>query len=50
MDPREFELVTMLRRALMRYGTQRVMEALLQRIKTTRSNAELLLMLQKQAI
>jgi len=49
-DPQEHELVNLMRRALMRYGTQRVMEALLQRIKTTSSNAELLLMLQKQAI
>ena len=33
-----------------RFGPQRAMEALVQRVKTTSSNAELLLMLQKQAI
>ncbi len=49
-DPQEMQLITLMRRALMRYGTQRVMEALLQRVKTTQNNAELLLMLQKQAI
>ena len=49
-DPQELLLINMMRRALMRYGTQRVMETLLQRIVTTSSNAELLLMLQKQTI
>ncbi len=49
-DPQEHQLITLMRRALMRYGNQRAMEALLQRAKTTRNNAELLLMLQKQTL
>ena len=49
-DPRELELTNLLRRALLRSGPQRIMEALLQRVKTTNSNAELLLMLQKQTL
>jgi transcription termination factor Rho len=46
--PQEQQLINLLRRALMRFGTQRVMESLLEKLKTTRNNAELLLMLQKQ--
>jgi transcription termination factor Rho len=49
-DPQELDLINLMRRTLMRYGPQRVMETLLQRVRTTRSNAELLLMLQKQTI
>ena len=49
-DPEEFRLINLMRRALVRYNPQRAMEALLERVKTTRSNAELLLMLQKQVV
>ena len=49
-DPQEMQLVTLLRRGLMRFGSQRVMEALVEKVKKTSSNAELLLMLQKQVI
>jgi len=47
-DPQELQLVNLLRRGLLRFGPQRVMEALQEKIRATRSNAELLLMLQKQ--
>jgi transcription termination factor Rho len=49
-DPQELQLINILRRGMLRFGPQRAMEALVQRVKTTSSNAELLLMLQKQAI
>jgi transcription termination factor Rho len=49
-DPVEMQLVNTLRRALMRQGKERVMEALVDKVKKTTNNAELLLMLQKQVI
>lgn len=49
-DPQELQLINLLRRGMLRFGAQRAMEALVSRVKTTSSNAELLLMLQKQAI
>ena len=48
-DPHEFQLINLMRRALVRSSTQRAMEALLEKVRTTSSNAELLLMLQKQS-
>ena len=47
-DPLEMNLVNMLRRGLIRHSNQRVMEQLVRQVRSTRSNAELLLMLQKQ--
>ncbi|MCO5171829.1 MAG: transcription termination factor Rho [Planctomycetes bacterium] len=49
-DPQELQLINLLRRGMLRFGAQRSMEGLVSRVKTTSSNAELLLMLQKQAI
>jgi transcription termination factor Rho len=49
-DPQEHQLVNMMRRALMRFGTQRAMETLMERVNSTSSNGELLMMLQKQMI
>jgi len=49
-DPHEFQLINLMRRALVRSSTQRAMEALLEKVRTTSSNAELLLMLQKQSV
>ena len=49
-DPQEHQLINLLRRGLMRYGTQRAMEAMLEKVNSTQNNGELLLMLQKQMI
>ncbi|MCA8923904.1 MAG: transcription termination factor Rho [Planctomycetes bacterium] len=49
-DPHEFQLINLMRRALVRSSTQRAMEALLTQVRNTSSNAELLLMLQKQSV
>ncbi|MGE0711713.1 MAG: transcription termination factor Rho [Planctomycetota bacterium] len=47
-DPQEYQLITLLRRGLLRFSNQRIMEQLLKQTRQTRSNAELLLMLNKQ--
>jgi transcription termination factor Rho len=49
-DPQEMQLVNLMRRGLLRFGAQRSMEGLVGRVKTTSSNAELLMMMQKQLI
>jgi transcription termination factor Rho len=49
-DPQEMQLINLMRRGLMRYGQQRMIEGLLERVRTTHNNAEFLLMLQKQLI
>ncbi len=49
-DHQEMHLTNMLRRGLLRQNKQRLMEGLIRQVKSTRSNAELLLMVQKQMV